>query len=346
MQRLVAWDPPCLPLPPPPAFKSMEVANFYYEADCLAAAYGGKATPAPPPAPRAGPRAPAGELGSIGDHERAIDFSPYLEPLGAPPAAAPASADTFEAAPPAPAPAPAPASASGQHHDFLSDLFSDDYGGKNCKKPADYGYVSLGGRLGAAKGPLHPGCFAPLHPPPPPPPPPPPAELKAEPGFEPADCKRKDEAGAGMAAGFPYALRAYLGYQAVPSGSSGSLSTASSSSSPPGTPSPADAKAAPAACYAGAAAAAPQAAKSKAKKAVDKHSDEYKIRRERNNIAVRKSRDKAKMRNLETQHKVLELTAENERLQKKVEQLSRELSTLRNLFKQLPEPLLASSGHC
>ncbi|ELW71705.1 CCAAT/enhancer-binding protein beta [Tupaia chinensis] len=32
------------------------------------------------------------------------------------------------------------------------------------------------------------------------------------------------------------------------------------------------------------------------------------------------------MRNLETQHKVLELTAENERLQKKVEQLSRELS--------------------
>nr|AAB21703.1 NF-IL6=36 kda protein [mice, Peptide Partial, 39 aa] [Mus sp.] len=39
-----------------------------------------------------------------------------------------------------------------------------------------------------------------------------------------------------------------------------------------------------------------------------------------------------------TQHKVLELTAENERLQKKVEQLSRELSTLRNLFKQLPEP--------
>ncbi|XP_065748756.1 CCAAT/enhancer-binding protein beta [Phocoena phocoena] len=347
MQRLVAWDPACLPLPPPPAFKSMEVANFYYEADCLAAAYGGKAAPAAPPAARPGPRPPAGELGSIGDHERAIDFSPYLEPLGAPQAPAPAT-DTFEAAPPAPAPAPA---SSGQHHDFLSDLFSDDYGGKNCKKAAEYGYVSLG-RLGAAKGALHPGCFAPLHPPPPPPPPPPPqpAELKAEPGFEPADCKRKEEAGApgggtaGMAAGFPYALRAYLGYQAVPSGSSGSLST-SSSSSPPGTPSPADAKAPPAACYVGAA-PAPSQVKSKAKKTVDKHSDEYKIRRERNNIAVRKSRDKAKMRNLETQHKVLELTAENERLQKKVEQLSRELSTLRNLFKQLPEPLLTSSGHC
>nr|XP_042133045.1 CCAAT/enhancer-binding protein beta [Peromyscus maniculatus bairdii] len=106
---------------------------------------------------------------------------------------------------------------------------------------------------------------------------------------------------------------------------------------------PGQSQAAPAACFAGPPAAP---AKAKAKKAVDKLSDEYKMRRERNNIAVRKSRDKAKMRNLETQHKVLELTAENERLQKKVEQLSRELSTLRNLFKQLPEPLLASAGHC
>uniref|UniRef100_A0A2K5D674 CCAAT/enhancer-binding protein n=1 Tax=Aotus nancymaae TaxID=37293 RepID=A0A2K5D674_AOTNA len=321
MQRLVAWDPACLPLPPPPAFKSMEVANFYYEADCLAAAYGGKAAPAAPPRPDPG-RAPRRRAGQHRRPRARHRLQPVPGAAGR--AAAPGARhghDTFEAAPPAPAPAPA---SSGQHHDFLSDLFSDDYGGKNCKKPAEYGYVSLG-RLGAAKG------------------------LKAEPGFEPADCKRKEEAGApgggaGMAAGFPYALRAYLGYQAVPSGSSGSLSRLQSSS-PPGTPSPADAKAPPAACYAGAA-PAPSQVKSKAKKTVDKHSDEYKIRRERNNIAVRKSRDKAKMRNLETQHKVLELTAENERLQKKVEQLSRELSTLRNLFKQLPEPLLASSGHC
>ncbi|XP_041525982.1 CCAAT/enhancer-binding protein beta [Microtus oregoni] len=298
MHRLLAWDAACLP-PPPAAFRPMEVANFYYEPDCLA--YGAKAA-------RAAPRAPAAEP-AIGEHERAIDFSPYLEPL--------APAADFAA------PAPAPA-----HHDFLSDLFADDYGAKPAKKPADYSYVSLG-RAGAKAAP--PACF----------PPPPPAALKAEPGFEPADCKRADDAPA-MAAGFPFALRAYLGYQATPSGSSGSLST-SSSSSPPGTPSPADAKAAPAACFAGPPAAP---AKAKAKKAVDKLSDEYKMRRERNNIAVRKSRDKAKMRNLETQHKVLELTAENERLQKKVEQLSRELSTLRNLFKQLPEPLLASATHC
>ncbi|KAG8130754.1 hypothetical protein E2320_017452 [Naja naja] len=44
--------------------------------------------------------------------------------------------------------------------------------------------------------------------------------------------------------------------------------------------------------------------KNKSKKCVDKHSEEYKIHHERNNITLHKSRDKAKMRNLETQHKV------------------------------------------
>ncbi|XP_019403627.1 PREDICTED: CCAAT/enhancer-binding protein beta, partial [Crocodylus porosus] len=202
--------------------------------------------------------------------------------------------------------------------DFLSDLFAEDY--KGGAKKGEYAYLGL---------PRHghgPGRFEPA---------------KAEPPvFETLDsCKggRKEDGGA-MAAAYGSAARSYLGYQSVPSGSSGNLST-SSSSSPPGTPTPAEAaKPAGAAGYGG--------AKAKGKKSVDKHSEEYKLRRERNNIAVRKSRDKAKQRNLETQHKVLELTAENERLQKKVEQLSRELSTLRNLFKQLPEPLLATAGHC
>uniref|UniRef100_A0A8B9H464 CCAAT enhancer binding protein beta n=1 Tax=Astyanax mexicanus TaxID=7994 RepID=A0A8B9H464_ASTMX len=103
-------------------------------------------------------------------------------------------------------------------------------------------------------------------------------------------------------------------------GSLGDVSAASSScSSPPGTP-------------------APQPGSSKGKKRLDKDSDEYRQRRERNNLAVRKSRDKAKMRNMETQHKVLELAAENDRLQKRVEQLSRELATLRNL--------LSATGQC
>lgn len=115
----------------------------------------------------------------------------------------------------------------------------------------------------------------------------------------------------------------YLHYQST-SGSLGNLSTASSTcSSPPGTPAPSGTSRSPS---------------RKSKKRVDKDSEEYRLRRERNNLAVRKSRDKAKMRNMETQHKVLELAAENERLQKRVEQLSRELATLRNL--------LSATGPC
>ncbi|KAJ6662078.1 hypothetical protein lerEdw1_012543 [Lerista edwardsae] len=73
-----------------------------------------------------------------------------------------------------------------------------------------------------------------------------------------------------------------------------------------------------------------------AKKCVDRFSPEYRQRRERNNIAVRKSRDKAKRRNQEMQQKLVELSAENDRLHKKIEQLSRDLSSLRHFFKQLP----------
>lgn len=75
----------------------------------------------------------------------------------------------------------------------------------------------------------------------------------------------------------------------------------------------------------------------KNKKNVDKNSAEYRMRRERNNVAVRKSRDKAKMRNAETQQKVIELSSDNDRLRKRVEQLTRELDTLRGIFRQLPD---------
>lgn len=79
------------------------------------------------------------------------------------------------------------------------------------------------------------------------------------------------------------------------------------------------------------------------KKAVDRLSVEYRQRRERNNIAVRKSRDKAKRRNLEMQQKLLELSADNDRLHKTIEQLSRELSGLRDFFKQIPNPSYVGS---
>ena len=63
-----------------------------------------------------------------------------------------------------------------------------------------------------------------------------------------------------------------------------------------------------------------------------KDSEEYKERRERNNIAVRKSRDKAKTRHKETEGKVVELTKKNDELQKKVDLLQKELTVLRGLF--------------
>ncbi|OCT74713.1 hypothetical protein XELAEV_18033700mg [Xenopus laevis] len=72
------------------------------------------------------------------------------------------------------------------------------------------------------------------------------------------------------------------------------------------------------------------------KKCTDRYSPEYRQRRERNNIAVRKSRDKAKRRNVDMQQRLLELSSENEKLHKKIELLTRDLSSLRHFFKQLP----------
>lgn len=74
------------------------------------------------------------------------------------------------------------------------------------------------------------------------------------------------------------------------------------------------------------------------KRGPDRGSPEYRQRRERNNIAVRKSRDKAKRRNQEMQQKLVELSAENEKLHQRVEQLTRDLAGLRQFFKKLPSP--------
>lgn len=73
----------------------------------------------------------------------------------------------------------------------------------------------------------------------------------------------------------------------------------------------------------------------KCKKSVDKNSDEYRRRRERNNIAVRKSREKAKMRSLDTERKVSQLTRENDGLRKRVEYLNKELHTMKGILSNL-----------
>ncbi|XP_028812974.1 CCAAT/enhancer-binding protein gamma [Denticeps clupeoides] len=72
---------------------------------------------------------------------------------------------------------------------------------------------------------------------------------------------------------------------------------------------------------------------SKMKKAVaDKDSEEYRQRRERNNLAVKKSRMRSKQKAQDTQQRVNELKEENERLEAKIKLLSKELSVLKDLF--------------
>ncbi|XP_032897420.1 CCAAT/enhancer-binding protein beta [Amblyraja radiata] len=251
----------------------------------------------------------------IGDNESAIDFSPYIDPATAP--------------------------AAGGNFELNGDLLTDIMLSENYKKKSlpDYNaYLSL--MRSSAAGGRHQGSILSCTPQF--------LETRLEPVFEQAleskggvkqESREEDGAMSGTAASSSYA-RPMLQYQSVASGSNSNLSTSSLSSTPPASPNSADSGR-------GAGSALPGGGKGKSKKSVDKHSDEYRLRRERNNIAVRKSRDKAKMRNVETQHKVLELSAENERLQNRVEQLSRELTTLRNLFKQLPEhTLLSASGNC
>jgi CCAAT/enhancer binding protein (C/EBP) epsilon len=70
------------------------------------------------------------------------------------------------------------------------------------------------------------------------------------------------------------------------------------------------------------------------KRAISKNSVEYRLRRERNNIAVRKSRDKARRRILLTQQRAAQLTEDNQRLQQRLGQLSQELDTLRHVLAQ------------
>lgn len=58
------------------------------------------------------------------------------------------------------------------------------------------------------------------------------------------------------------------------------------------------------------------------------------MRRERNNIAVRKSRDKARRRVLLTQQRAQQLQNENQKLQMRIGQLTQELDTLKHILSQ------------
>ncbi|XP_037613426.1 CCAAT/enhancer binding protein (C/EBP) 1 [Sebastes umbrosus] len=70
------------------------------------------------------------------------------------------------------------------------------------------------------------------------------------------------------------------------------------------------------------------------KRCISKDSNEYRQRRERNNVAVRKSRDKARRRILLTQQRALQLQEENQKLQIRIGQLTQELDSLKHILSQ------------
>lgn len=65
---------------------------------------------------------------------------------------------------------------------------------------------------------------------------------------------------------------------------------------------------------------------------LDKDSDEYRKRRERNNLAVKKSRTKSKLKSMQTMERVNLLKAENVHLKSRVDILSKELRLLKEIF--------------
>ena len=94
---------------------------------------------------------------------------------------------------------------------------------------------------------------------------------------------------------------------------------------------------------------APRPSKSMKKKLLDKNSSEYRLKRDRNNVAVRKSREKSKVRVVETERRVKELEEENVQLQSKITLLMKELNVLKSLFASAgvgqPPPLPMKEEH-
>ena len=79
------------------------------------------------------------------------------------------------------------------------------------------------------------------------------------------------------------------------------------------------------------------------KKLINKSSEEYKKRRERNNVAVRRSRDKTRHKREETERKVVELEEENQKLREKLTLLNKEINVLKSLFSSVGVPTSSSS---
>lgn len=79
----------------------------------------------------------------------------------------------------------------------------------------------------------------------------------------------------------------------------------------------------------------PHVSRKSQSKSVDKGTDEYRRRRERNNIAVRKSREKAKVRSREVEEKVKTLIKEKDCLIRKIEEKNNEIQLYKQLYMHL-----------
>jgi len=82
--------------------------------------------------------------------------------------------------------------------------------------------------------------------------------------------------------------------------------------------------------------------KSSSTKNIDKDSEEYRRRRQLNNVAVKKSREKAKQEARQTVQRLNVLSADKERLERRVTELTKELQFLHGVFTKfadIPEPV-------
>lgn len=67
----------------------------------------------------------------------------------------------------------------------------------------------------------------------------------------------------------------------------------------------------------------------------DKNSDNYRAKRERNNIAVRRSREKKKQREIENEVRVQELSDDNSKLQTRLDVVLKEMKLLKSLYQNI-----------
>lgn len=66
---------------------------------------------------------------------------------------------------------------------------------------------------------------------------------------------------------------------------------------------------------------------------MNRESTDYQEKRERNNVAVKKSREQTREKTKQTLERVAHLRSENEQLEQQVKLLSKELDVLKDLFK-------------